>query len=234
MPDWLRLMMAEAVGTFFLVFPGVAAPVLASVTHHPVPLLDVAVANGIGLGVGISATLAISGGALNPAVAIGLWSLGKLRTGLTVLYIPGGHPQSMVLEPATRIALPGALWCRPALFQNPLPDVVLHGSAPFTQSIHSPSLRSPWIRSPPRPVRPRSVLPSDPSTSIRSPRSTRRPIRPVRDDDMCPRRGRYQRGRVFGGPGAGAPTLGSPRAGIVREGIDGSGTREQLPEDVRA
>lgn len=87
MPDWLRLMMAEAVGTFFLVFPGVAAPMLASVTHQPVPLLDVAVANGIGLGVGISATLAISGGALNPAVAIGLWSLGKLRTGLTVLYI---------------------------------------------------------------------------------------------------------------------------------------------------
>lgn len=86
-PNWLRLMVAEAVGTFFLVFPGVAAPMIGAVTHQTVPLLDVAVANGIGLGVGISATLAVSGGALNPAVTIALWSLGKLKASLAVLYI---------------------------------------------------------------------------------------------------------------------------------------------------
>jgi aquaporin TIP len=86
-PNWLRLMVAEAVGTFFLVFPGAGAPMLAGVLHQPVPLLDVALANGLGLAIGISATLAVSGGALNPAVTIALWSLGKLKAGTAFLYI---------------------------------------------------------------------------------------------------------------------------------------------------
>lgn len=76
-------MVAEAVGTFFLVFPGVAAPMLGK----SVPLVDVALANGLGLAIGISATLAVSGGALNPAVTITLWALGKLRAGIAALYI---------------------------------------------------------------------------------------------------------------------------------------------------
>lgn len=87
MPLWLKWMVAEAVGTFFLVFPGVGAPMLAGYLHAPVPLLDVALANGLGLGIGISATMAISGGALNPAVSIGLWSVGKLKTSVAGLYI---------------------------------------------------------------------------------------------------------------------------------------------------
>jgi aquaporin Z len=80
-------MVAEAVGTFFLVFPGAGAPMLGAALHRPVPLLDVALANGLGLGIGISATLAVSGGALNPAVTAALWSLGKLRAGMAFLYI---------------------------------------------------------------------------------------------------------------------------------------------------
>ncbi len=87
MPLWLKWMVAEAVGTFFLVFPGVGASALGGYLHAPVPLLDVALANGLGLGVGISVTMAISGGALNPAVSVGLWSLGKLKAGVAGLYI---------------------------------------------------------------------------------------------------------------------------------------------------
>lgn len=81
-PGWLRLMVAECVGTFFLVFPGVGAAV-----QHGATLLDVALANGIGLGIGVSATLAVSGGALNPAVTVGLWALGKLKPRVAVLYV---------------------------------------------------------------------------------------------------------------------------------------------------
>ncbi len=84
-----RQMVAEAVGTFFLVFPGAGAPMLNSVAGlgHPVSLLGIALANGLGLAVGVSATMAVSGGALNPAVTIGLWSLGKLRPVQALLYI---------------------------------------------------------------------------------------------------------------------------------------------------
>lgn len=89
MSERLRQMVAEAVGTFFLVFPGAGAPMLNAIPslHQPVSLLEVALANGLGLALGISATMAVSGGALNPAVTVGLWSLGKLKTDQALLYI---------------------------------------------------------------------------------------------------------------------------------------------------
>lgn len=107
-PNWLRLMVAEAVGTFFLVFPGVAAPMIGAATHQPVPLLDVALANGLGLGIGISATLAVSGGALNPAVTVALWSLGKLKTGLAILYVLAELAGAAIAAGLLRLLIPHA------------------------------------------------------------------------------------------------------------------------------
>jgi aquaporin Z len=52
-----------------------------------VNLLIAALGNGIGLGVSITATMAISGGALNPAVSIGLLVGGKLSPRDTATYI---------------------------------------------------------------------------------------------------------------------------------------------------
>ncbi len=112
MPRWLRLMVAEAVGTFFLVFPGVGAPMLDAMrSAHgapPVSLLGVALANGLGLGVGITATMAVSGGALNPAVAIGLWALGKLKVNLAVLYIVAELLGAVVAVGLLHLLMPGA------------------------------------------------------------------------------------------------------------------------------
>jgi MIP family channel proteins len=84
--DWLRLLVAEAVGTFFLVFPGAGAPILDQVTHN-VGLLGIALANGLGLAIGITATMNISGGALNPAVTIALWAAKKLKGALVIPYV---------------------------------------------------------------------------------------------------------------------------------------------------
>jgi aquaporin TIP len=50
-------------------------------------LLIAAFGNGIGLAIGISATMAVSGGVLNPAVAIGLLVGGKLTAREVVPYI---------------------------------------------------------------------------------------------------------------------------------------------------
>ncbi len=50
-------------------------------------LLTAALANGIGLAVAVSATMGVSGGAVNPAVAIGLWVGKKLPTRDLVPYI---------------------------------------------------------------------------------------------------------------------------------------------------
>jgi len=85
--DWLRLLVAEAVGTFFLVFPGAGAPILDKVTGGSVGLLGIAIANGLGLAIGITATMNISGGHLNPAVTIALWAARKIKADLAILYI---------------------------------------------------------------------------------------------------------------------------------------------------
>jgi MIP family channel proteins len=70
MPSLLRRSLAEALGTFALVFIG--AGVVLTNTFSNSGLLGVAIAHGVVLAVMVSATMAISGGHLNPAVTLGL------------------------------------------------------------------------------------------------------------------------------------------------------------------
>ena len=67
---------AELLGTFMFVFVGAGSAVASGYAFNTDSLLVAAFANGIGLAVGITATMAISGGHLNPAVTVGL-VLGK-------------------------------------------------------------------------------------------------------------------------------------------------------------
>jgi MIP family channel proteins len=63
---------AEAIGTFTLIFIGIGA-----IKAEP-GLLGVAIAHGLAIAVMVSATAAISGGHLNPAVTLGLLCGGKI------------------------------------------------------------------------------------------------------------------------------------------------------------
>lgn len=87
-----KAMVAEFVGTFTLVFVGVGAIAVASAGSAG--LVGVALAHGLALAVMITATAAVSGGHLNPAVSIGLWSAGKLPRsrllGYLVAQVAGG------------------------------------------------------------------------------------------------------------------------------------------------
>jgi MIP family channel proteins len=89
-PSLGRRFVAEIVGTFIFVFVGAGSAVATQllVTSGGVPggvgLLIGALANGLGLAIGISTTLSVSGGALNPAVTIGLW-IGKKLPGRDVV-----------------------------------------------------------------------------------------------------------------------------------------------------
>lgn len=74
----LRPLVAELVGTFFLVFAGVGAIVSELYRSGTVGFLGVAVAHGVALAVAVTATMNISGGYLNPAITIGLWSVGRI------------------------------------------------------------------------------------------------------------------------------------------------------------
>lgn len=84
----LRQVVAEFIGTFFLCFPGIAA--IVAEAYRPGSIgggLGIAAAHGIGLAIGITTTMAISGGHLNPAVTIGFWSIGRIDIRKAGLYI---------------------------------------------------------------------------------------------------------------------------------------------------
>lgn len=75
---------AEAVGTFTLIFIGIGA-IYAS-NQHQMDLLGVALAHGLAIAVMVSATGGISGGHLNPAVTFGLLVGGKIDVKGAVSY----------------------------------------------------------------------------------------------------------------------------------------------------
>jgi len=68
-----RRLVAEALGTFAFVFIGAAVVVVnGGFPNSGIGLLGIALAHAVALSVMISATMAVSGGHLNPAVTIGL------------------------------------------------------------------------------------------------------------------------------------------------------------------
>jgi aquaporin TIP len=73
MPPLGRRLVAEALGTFGLVFIGAAVVVVnGGFPNSGIGLLGIALAHAVVLSVMISATMTISGGHLNPAVTVGL------------------------------------------------------------------------------------------------------------------------------------------------------------------
>ena len=80
-----RAMVAEFVATFALIFIGAGA-VIAN-ANGSLDLTGVALAHGLVLAIMVSITAHLSGGVVNPAVAIGLWVTGKLDTVRTGAYI---------------------------------------------------------------------------------------------------------------------------------------------------
>lgn len=79
-----RQCVAEAIGTFALIFIGVGA--IYNLGAIPGGLLGIALAHGLTIAVMVSATAGISGGHLNPAVTFGLLVGGKISLKDSVAY----------------------------------------------------------------------------------------------------------------------------------------------------
>ena len=83
-------------------------------------ILVAAFANGLGLAVAVSATMGISGGALNPAVAIGLWVGRKLPTRALIPYMIAELAGATLAGAALVVSFPSAMgnaveWGSPTL-----------------------------------------------------------------------------------------------------------------------
>lgn len=77
---------AEFIGTFALIFVGIGAIANNSSPANGVGLLGVALAHGLTIAVMVSATGAISGGQLNPAVTFGLLIGGQMDVKKSIAY----------------------------------------------------------------------------------------------------------------------------------------------------
>ncbi len=85
--DNFKAPLAELIGTFALIFVGVGAICVDSLTHGGVGLVGIALAHGLAIATMVSATGHISGGHLNPAVTIGALAGGKISFKTSIYYI---------------------------------------------------------------------------------------------------------------------------------------------------
>ena len=83
----MRPLIAEFIGTFTLIFIGVGAIAADQITGGKLGLTGIALAHGLAITVMVSATAAISGGHLNPAVTISLWFVQKIDSINAIRYI---------------------------------------------------------------------------------------------------------------------------------------------------
>ncbi len=121
-----RRLAAELVGTFGFVFVGAGSAVgtqALGITDPGSALVIAALANGLGLAVAISATMGISGGAINPAVALALFFAKKLPGRDVVPYmlaeVAGAVLAALVLVATLPSALGKAVnWGSPSLGQG--------------------------------------------------------------------------------------------------------------------
>jgi MIP family channel proteins len=88
MDKYLRPGIAELVGTFFLTFIGAGSICVNTlVGEGGSGLVGVAIAHGLALAIGVTATMAISGGHLNPAVTITMWVYKKIDNDMALAYV---------------------------------------------------------------------------------------------------------------------------------------------------
>src|SRR5258705_2564802 len=87
MPSLLRRSLAEALGTFALIFIGVGSVASKYFPDANYGIFGIATAHAIVLSVMVTATMAISGGHLNPAVRMGLLAARRTTGQTAVAYI---------------------------------------------------------------------------------------------------------------------------------------------------
>jgi len=87
MQKTLRPLVAEFIGVFMLTFIGAGAIVLNTYRDGVIGPVGVALASGLAFAIAVTATMNISGGHINPAVTLGLWSVGRIGWKQAGLYV---------------------------------------------------------------------------------------------------------------------------------------------------
>ncbi len=101
-----KALVAEFIGTFAIVFIGVGAITANHMLSGKSGLIGIALAYGLAYAAMISATAALSGGHLNPAVTVGLLAARKIDAATAVRYIVAQCLGAMVAMFVLQLAMP--------------------------------------------------------------------------------------------------------------------------------
>ena len=120
MPSLARRAVAEVYGTFALVFFGCGAIIMESFTTAHKGLMGVALVHAVVFAVAVTTTMAISGGHLNPAVTLGLWSTRRLSAQDTFVYVMSQLAGALLASLAVKSVFPAGvakfvLWGTPSI-----------------------------------------------------------------------------------------------------------------------
>ncbi len=106
-----KALLAEFIGTFALVFVGVGAIATNHMLEGGPGLISIALAHGLTLAVMVSATAAISGGHINPAVTFGALITGKIDAVNGIGYIIAQCLGGIVAAALVKVVMPsGAMF----------------------------------------------------------------------------------------------------------------------------
>lgn len=120
MPSLARRLTAELFGTFALVFFGCGIVVMDAFPGARTGLLGVALVHAVVLSIAVSATMATSGGHLNPAVSIALLAIRKISARDALAYVVIQLVGAVFAISVARMLLPVSIgdlaaWGTPAL-----------------------------------------------------------------------------------------------------------------------
>ncbi len=101
-----KALVAEFIGTFTLIFVGVGAIASDAMTGHMLGLTGIALAHGLAIAVMVSATAAVSGGHLNPAVTFGALVAKKIDVLNGIAYMVAQCLGGIVAAYVLKLAIP--------------------------------------------------------------------------------------------------------------------------------
>lgn len=123
MPSLSRRFVAEMIGTFALVFFGCASVIANAYPGTNVGLVGIALAHGIALSVAVTATMAISGGHLNPALTVAFALVGRIDWRTAATHLAAQLTAAVLSALALKAFFPAAIagvvaWGTPQLSLN--------------------------------------------------------------------------------------------------------------------
>jgi MIP family channel proteins len=135
MRDPMKAGIAEALGTFFLVLVGAGSICLDAMTRGQVGPLGVALAHALALSVAVSATLALSGGHLNPAVTFGFLITGRMDRRSALFYLAAQLTGATAAGLFLRLMFAEQIWRSRALGTPDLDPGVSTGAGIFIEAV---------------------------------------------------------------------------------------------------